>query len=78
MAAYSNDLRWQMAYKRLGLDFSYRTIAGNLGIDSSTVYRIVELFLRTGDMEKKYEGCNRRNEVFYYSHCARQPRHNAS
>ena len=33
-------------------------IAGNLGVDSSTVYRIVELFLRMGNVEKKYEGCN--------------------
>ena len=32
-----------MLYQRLGLDFSYRNIAGNLGIDLSTVYRIVEL-----------------------------------
>ena len=58
-AAYSNDLRWRMVYQRLGLDFSYRTIVCNLGVDSSTVYRIVELFLKTRNVEKKkYKGCN--------------------
>ena len=62
--AYSKDMRWRMVYQRLGMDLSLKMIGENLGMDQSTVHRIVELFLKSGDVEKKkYEGNNVRRKV---------------
>ena len=44
-SAYHDDLRWRMVYQREAL--------GNLNVDTSTVWRTVQLFLNTGGMSKK-------------------------
>ena len=46
-----------MVFQRLGLELSLKNIVESLGVDESTVHSTVELFLKTGDVEKKkYEG----------------------
>jgi len=52
-SAYSEDLRWRMVWQHLALGFSELRIAGNLGVDRSTVSRTIQLFLATGSVEKK-------------------------
>jgi len=49
------DLRGHMVYQRLGLGLTFNTIGNNLGVDASTVHRVVEQFISTGDLEKKYD-----------------------
>ena len=51
-SAYSKDLHWCI-YQCLGLDFSYRKVASNLGIDPSTVSCVVKRFQCTGSVTKK-------------------------
>ena len=51
--AYQDDLRWRMVYQRKALGYSYKSIATNLGVDIATVWRIVQLFQRTGSVNKK-------------------------
>ena len=51
--AYSSDLRWRMVYQRQCLGLTYEAIGTNLGVDQSTVHRTVNLFLSTGNVEKK-------------------------
>ena len=50
--AYQDDLRWRVVYQRKALEFSYKQIAKNLGIDIATVLRIVKQFNLTGAMTK--------------------------
>ena len=52
-AAYSNDLRWKMVYRKEGLSLSYSSIASNLNVDISTVIRVVKRFRETGTVTKK-------------------------
>ena len=52
-SAYSEDLRWHIVYQCLGLDFSCRKVASNIGVDPSTVSRVVRLFQCTGSVTKK-------------------------
>ena len=52
-AAYSTDLRWRMVYQIDGLQFSYSKVAQNLGVDVSTVKRVLKTFRRTGVVAKK-------------------------
>ena len=55
-SAYSEYLRWRIVYQCLGLDFSCRTVASNLGVDPSTVSRTVQRFQQTGSVKKaKYD-----------------------
>ena len=51
--AYPNDLRWRMVYQREALQLSYEEIGRNMGVDPSTVYRTVNLFLSSGRVDKK-------------------------
>ena len=51
--AYPNDLRWSMVYQREALQLSYEVIGSNFGVDPSTVYRTVNLFLSSGRVDKK-------------------------
>lgn len=51
--AYPTDLRWRMVYQREALNLSYEAIGHNLGVDPSTVYRTVNLYLKTGNVDKK-------------------------
>ena len=51
-SAYNDDLRWRMVYQRMALGLPYHTVAMNLGIDASTVCRIIQLFERTGQVSK--------------------------
>ena len=51
--AYSSDLRWRMVYQRQCHGLTYEAIGTNLGVDQSTVHRTVNLFLSTGNVEKK-------------------------
>ena len=39
-----DDLRWRIVYQRMALGFSYKKIATNLGVDITTVWRIVQQF----------------------------------
>ena len=52
-SAYSNDLRWRIVWQRVALELDVKTISANLGIDASTVCRIVKKFNETGDVCKK-------------------------
>ena len=57
--AYNDELRWRMVYQRLALGYSYKTIAMNLGVDTSTAWRMVRHFELTGNISKKqYNRCN--------------------
>lgn len=48
--AYSTDLRWRMVWQREVLS---EVVAANLNVDKSTVWRTVELFKETGQVDKK-------------------------
>ena len=52
--AYSNDLRWRMVWQREVLGYKYRTVAENLNVDVSTVWRVVKLFKDYGSVNKKH------------------------
>lgn len=52
-SAYDEDLRWRIVYQSLGLELSCRKVASNLGVDPSTVSRVVQRFQCTGSVEKK-------------------------
>ena len=52
-SAYQDDLRWRMVYQREALGCTYQRIAENLNVDTSTVWRTVQLFLNTGGVSKK-------------------------
>ena len=43
-APYSEDLRWRVVWQRVGLKLGVKSVARNLGINSSTVVRIVKIF----------------------------------
>jgi len=51
-SAYGEDLRWRIIWQREGLGYSADTIATNLNVDKSTVYRIVQRFFNTGCIAK--------------------------
>ena len=51
-SAYSEDLRWRMVWQREGLRLSLQVVANNLGVDRSTVSRVVSLFKATGSVQK--------------------------
>ena len=51
--AYPTNLHWRMVCQREALNLSYETIGLNLGVDPSTGYRSVNLFLKTGNVDKK-------------------------
>ena len=52
-SVYSEDLRWRIVWQREGLGYSYKAIARNLNIDTSTVSRTLQLFHNTGSVYKK-------------------------
>ena len=52
-SAYHDDLRWRMVYQREALGYTYQRIAANLNVDTSTVWRTLQLFLNTGYVSKK-------------------------
>ena len=52
-SAYSEDLRWRMVWQREALGLNLKTVASNLGVDPSTVSRVVRLFRDTGSVEKR-------------------------
>ncbi len=51
--AYDTDLRWRMVYQREALGHSYKKIATSLCVDTSTVWRTVQQFQRTGSVAKR-------------------------
>lgn len=51
--AYSEDLRWRMVWQREGLGLTFKTVGQNLGVDQSTVSRVVSLFKATGSVQKR-------------------------
>ena len=53
-SAYSNDLRWRMIWQREVLGYKYQTVAANLNVDLSTVWRVVKLFQNFGSVDKKH------------------------
>ncbi len=52
-SAYGDDLRWRMIWQRLALSYTYKKIGANLGVDTSTVQRTVQLFECTGSVQKR-------------------------
>ena len=52
-APYSEDLRWRIIWQREGLGMGVVNVAANLGVDPSTVSRIVQLFRGIGDVCKR-------------------------
>ena len=52
-AAYSEDLRWRVIWKKLCSEKSYREIAQNLDISLGTVHNVWETFVATGDVSAK-------------------------
>ena len=52
-SAYSEDLRWRMVWQCMALKCTYDQVARNLGVDRTTVSRIVKLFETTGTVSKK-------------------------
>ena len=52
-SAYQDDLRWRMVYQREALGYTYQMIAANLNVDTSTMWRMIKLFLNTGGVSKK-------------------------
>ena len=52
-SAYSEDLRWRIVWQTVALEHSNEEVAKDLGVDKSTVSRIVQLFLTTGTVCKK-------------------------
>ena len=52
-SAYGEDLRWRMVWQTEALQYSNEQVAKNLGVDRSTVSRIVHLFNTTGNVCKK-------------------------
>ena len=51
--AYSEDLRWRMVWQKEALGYSYEDVGSNLGVDRSTVFRVVELFHTMGNVSKR-------------------------
>jgi len=48
-----------MVYQQMALDLPYHIVAMNLGVDASTVCRILQLFNQTGTVKKKaYDNVN--------------------
>ena len=52
-SAYGDDLRWRMVWQKEALKYSYEEVGSNLGVDRSTVVRVVELFRTTGKVSKR-------------------------
>ena len=52
-SAYSNDLRWRIVWQTLALNLPTDQVARSLGIDESTVRRVVNIFNTTGLVDKK-------------------------
>ena len=53
VGAYHDDLKWRMVYQREALRLPYTIIAKNLGVDTTTVWRTVQRFKKTGSVSKK-------------------------
>jgi len=51
--AYHPDLRWRVVYQHYVQDNSVTTISKNLGIDKSTVRRVLKLFDSTSSVDKR-------------------------
>jgi len=52
-SAYGDDLCWRMVWQKEGLKYSYEEVGSNLGVDRSTVVRVVEIFRTTGKVSKR-------------------------
>ena len=52
-SAYGDDLRWRMVWQKEALKYSYEEVGSNLGVDRSTVVRVVEFFRTTGNVSKR-------------------------
>ena len=52
-APYSEDIRWRIIWQKEALKMNLVTVASNLGVDPSTVSRIVKLFHTNGDVCKR-------------------------
>ena len=53
-APYSSDLRWRIVWQRIGMEYSFRTIAQNLSISLGTAFNVFKVFEDTGDIEPKH------------------------
>ena len=56
-SAYHEDLRWRMVWQRKVLNLKLEVIAKNLGVDTSTVQRVISKFDNTE--KKEYSSQNR-------------------
>ena len=58
-APYSSDLRWRIVWQRIGMEYSFRTIAESLNISLGTAFNVFKTFEATGEIEfkrRKYLG----------------------
>ena len=52
-SAYSEDLKWRMVWQREVMGLKLEDVAKNLGVDTSTVSRIMKFFRETGSVAKQ-------------------------
>ena len=50
---YDNDIRWQVVYQLMALEYSVQQVSNNLGISPATVRRIGQRFDSTGSVDKQ-------------------------
>ena len=50
-APYHPNLKWRVAWLRIEMEYSYRSIASNLNVGLGTVYYTLKHF-KTGDVAK--------------------------
>ncbi len=48
-----NEIRWRMVYQYFGLQLSFKKIAQNLNVHTTTVFRLIKRFEASGDVSKK-------------------------
>jgi len=53
--AYSDDIRWRVVWRKLGMEMTFKDIAKGLHIALSTAYRMYKQFKTTGDADLKRE-----------------------
>ena len=58
--AYSGDLRWRVVFKRCLEGKSTSTVSRELSVSSKFVRKIIEIYNRTGDVNRKFTYTSKR------------------